>query len=348
MRLVMERIGMAERVEVAGLKVDQGLQRFIVDEALAGTGVSAEAFWKGFAAILHDLGRRNRELLKTRDALQGRIDDYHRQHAGRPFDGRAYERYLRDIGYLAPEPEDFSVRTANVDDEIARIAGPQLVVPVSNARYALNAANARWGNLYDALYGTDAIPEDGGAERGGGYNEIRDERVVARAKAFLDEAAPLARGTHVDARSYRVEGGRLVVVLNGDGETGLDWPEQFVGYAGDGADPSAVLLRNNNLHLEIRIDRSHPIGRDDPAGVADVILESAVSTIMDLEDSVAAVDAEDKVVVYRNWLGLLRGTLSATLEKGGKQIERRLNPDRTYTKPDGGTLTLHGRSLMLV
>jgi malate synthase len=339
---------MAERVEVAGLKVDQGLQRFIVDEALAGTGVSAEAFWKGFAAILHDLGRRNRELLKTRDALQGRIDDYHRQHAGRPFDGRAYERFLRDIGYLAPEPEDFSVRTTNVDDEIARIAGPQLVVPVSNARYALNAANARWGSLYDALYGTDAIPDDDGLARGSGFNKARGERVVARARELLDEAAPLAQGSHKEAAAYAVENGRLVAGLKGGARTGLRRPEQFVGFSGEEAAPSAVLLRNHGLHIELKIDRRHPMGASDAAGIADVIVESAVTTIMDLEDSVAVVDAEDKVEVYRNWLGLMTGTLNASFEKSGRTLERRLNPDRVYKRPGGGELRLHGRSLMLV
>jgi malate synthase len=337
-----------DRIEVAGLRVAGVLHRFVEEEALPGTGVSADAFWAGLAALLRDLGPRNRELLAHRDALQERIDAWHRDRAEKPHDPAAYERFLAEIGYLMPEPEPFTIATENVDDEIARIAGPQLVVPVSNARYALNAANARWGSLYDALYGTDAIPEDGGAERGGAYNEVRGERVVARAKAFLDQAGPLARGTHMDARSYRVEDGRLTVVLNGDGETELDRPEQFVGFSGDPADPSAVLLRNNNLHLEIRIDRSHPIGRDDPAGVADVILESAVSTIMDLEDSVAAVDADDKVAVYRNWLGLLRGDLVERFEKGGRTVERRLNGDRRYTAPDGGELALHGRSLMLV
>jgi malate synthase len=336
------------RVEVAGLKVDHNLKRFIDEEALAGTGVDAEAFWTGLAGLVRDLGPRNRELLDIRDRLQGRIDDYHRANSGRRLDGDGYEGFLREIGYLLPEPEDFSVRTANVDDEIARIAGPQLVVPVSNARYALNAANARWGSLYDALYGTDAIPDDDGAARGAGFNKIRGERVVARTREVLDEATPLAQGSHKDASAYRVEDGKLTVALGSGARTGLARPEQFVGFGGEEGAPSAVLLRNHGLHIELTIDRQHPMGRSDAAGIADVILESAVTTIMDLEDSVAVVDAEDKILVYRNWLGLMNGTLTAAFEKGGRSMDRRLDADRTYTKPGGGELRLHGRSLMLV
>jgi malate synthase len=330
------------------LKVGEILHDFIEKEALPSTGISAERFWDGLADIVRELAPRNRELLAIRNRLQEQIDAYHRERAGKPFDPAEYEGFLREIGYLLPEPDDFSIETSNVDDEIARIAGPQLVVPVSNARYALNAANARWGSLYDALYGTDAIPEDGGAERGKGYNKVRGAQVVSRARAFLDTSVPLAQGSHADAKSYGIEKGRLVVGLKDSTRTGLANPDQLVGFKGRAESPDAVLLRNHGLHLEIVIDRTSPIGADDPAGVSDVVLEAAVSTIIDLEDSVAVVDAEDKVLVYRNWLGLMNGTLTETFEKNGQLTERRLNPDRAYTQPNGGELRLHGRSLMLV
>jgi malate synthase len=333
-------------IEVAGLQVAPVLHRF-VDEALVGTGVSADTFWTGLSGIVTELAPVNAALLARRDEMQRQIDAWHNEHAAKPIDAAAYEEFLRGIGYLLPEPAPFSVETENVDAEIAVIAGPQLVVPVMNARYALNAANARWGSLYDALYGTDALPETGGATRGGGYNPVRGAAVVARAKQVLDQAVPLASGSHADATFYAVEGGALVVSVGG-GKTGLAEPAAFAGYTGDAAAPTAVLLKHHGIHLEIRVDRSHPIGKDDPAGVADLVLESAITTIQDCEDSVAAVDAADKVEVYRNWLGLMKGTLEASLEKGGRTITRRLNPDRVYTAPDGGTLTLPGRSLMLI
>jgi malate synthase len=337
-----------DRIEVGGLKIARVLHDFVVDDALPGTDVSADTFWNGFGDIVRDLAPRNRELLAVRDRLQARIDAYHRERAGQPVDQAGYEAFLREIGYLVADPEHVAVTTQNVDPEIATIAGPQLVVPISNARYSLNAANARWGSLYDALYGTDAIPEDNGATRGGGFNKLRAAKVIAKAREVLDRAAPLAEGSHTEVTGYRIEDGMLVATLKDGDETPLARPEGFVGYKGDASAPSAIALRHNNLHLEIRVDRQHQIGRDDPAGIADVIVESAITTIMDLEDSVAVVDADDKVEVYRNWLGLMQGTLTANLEKGGRTIERKLNPDRTYTGPEGGEVTLPGRSLMLV
>jgi malate synthase len=280
--------------------------------------------------------------------LQAKIDAWHDAHPHKPIDAAAYTQFLRDIGYLLPPPAPFAVTTENVDAEIAHIAGPQLVVPVSNARYALNAGNARWGSLYDALYGTDAIAEDGGATRAGGYNPVRGARVVARAREILDAAVPLANGLHAEATGYAIAGGHLAIAL-ASGVTTLADPKQLVGYSGDARSPSAILLAHHGLHLELRIDRTHPIGSTDPAGLADVVMESAITTIMDCEDSVAAVDAADKVENYRNWLGLMQGTLSASFEKDGKTLQRRLNPDRQYTAPSGnGTVSVPGRSLMLV
>ncbi|KAA0681622.1 malate synthase G [Azospirillum brasilense] len=337
-----------ERIQVGGLQVATELHRFIENEALPGTGVTPEQFWSGLDAILHDLAPRNRALLAKRDALQAQIDEWYRSRRGQPLDRAAHTEFLKEIGYLLPEGPDFAVTTENVDPEISTTAGPQLVVPVMNARYALNAANARWGSLYDALYGTDAIPDADGAERGAGYNPKRGEKVIAFARDVLDRAAPLSDGSHADAAGYTVDNGRLVVALKDGRATGLAEPERLVGYTGEPSAPTAILLADNGLHMEIRIDRSHPIGRTDAAGVADLVLESALTTIQDCEDSVAAVDAEDKVLAYRNWLGLMTGSLTASFPKGSGTVERRLNPDRSYTSRNGETITLPGRSLMLI
>ena len=336
------------RTAVFGLSVEQELLDFVNTEALPGTGIQPDAFWRGYAKLLADLAPRCATLLAKRDELQLQIDTWHKAYRGKPFDQAGYIGFLRDIGYLVPEPAPFAVSTENVDPEIASLAGPQLVVPVTNARYALNAANARWGSLYDALYGTDAIPEDNGATRSGPFNKVRGDLVVAWARTFLDDAAPLAAGSHADATGYRIADGALSVALKGGANTGLRDPAQCVGYRGDAAEPTSVLLRHHGIHAEIVIDRGRPIGRADPAGVADVLLEAALTTIQDCEDSIAAVDAEDKVVAYRNWLGLMKGDLADTFEKGGKALTRRLNPDRAYTKPAGGTLWLSGRSVMLI
>ena len=339
---------MSERVDAGGLQVSKDLYNFINTQALPGTGVDQAHFWDSFGAIVRDLSPRNKELLAIREDIQTKIDDWHKDRRGQELNLEEYKAFLTEIGYLVPEGPDFKVETANVDDEIGRMAGPQLVVPVLNARFALNAANARWGSLYDALYGTDVISEDGGATRGGAYNPVRGDKVIAWARNFLDQAVPLASGSHKDATQYAVNGDALSVKLADGSETGLADPSILVGYNGDANDPSAVLLKHNGLHIEIAIDRTDNVGKDDAAGVKDVYLEAAVTTIQDCEDSVAAVDAEDKTGVYRNWLGLMKGDLEDTFQKGGSAMTRRLNPDRTYTKIGGGDITLPGRSLLLV
>lgn len=339
---------MTERVNCQRLQVASNLHRFIEEQALPGTGVDSAAFWKGLDALVHDLAPKNKALLAERDRLQAELDAWHRANPGPVSDMPAYRAFLESIGYLQPEPAAFRIGTENVDDEIAVQAGPQLVVPVMNARYALNAANARWGSLYDALYGTDAISELEGAERGKGYNPVRGAKVIAFGRALLDQAAPLAGPSHTEAAAYAVENGQLAVTLQSGAKVGLKDAARFVGYRGEAAAPSAVLLKNNGLHIEIQIDRDGGIGKTDAAGVNDIVMEAALTTIMDCEDSVAAVDAEDKVLAYSNWLGLIRGDLVEELEKNGKLITRRLNPDREYTAPDGATLRLHGRSLLFV
>ncbi len=339
---------MSHRVQIAGLDVAEVLAKFIAEEALPGLGVDPDRFWGGFAQLLSDFAPRNRALLDVREDLQTQIDAWHVARRGKPIDPAEYRAFLESIGYLLPEGPAFHIDTENVDEEIAHIPGPQLVVPVMNARYALNAANARWGSLYDALYGSDVIPETDGAERAGGYNPVRGAKVIAFARSVLDEAAALKDGSHADAVAYQVADGRLEIRLRSGAVTGLDDATQYVGRR-DGPDGlAAVLLRKHGLHLEIQIDPKHPIGAVDPAGVSDLLLEAAITTIMDAEDSVAAVDAEDKTAVYRNWLGLMKGDLAETFMKGGEAVARRLNEDRAYIGADGEALSLPGRSLMLI
>ena len=340
---------MTDRVTVGNLRVARVLHDFITNEALPGTGVDPDSFWAGVDKVVADLAPVNQDLLARRDELQAQIDKWHRQRVIGPFDAAEYQAFLTEIGYLQPEPEDFTITTSGVDDEITTTAGPQLVVPILNARFALNASNARWGSLYDALYGTDVISEADGAEKGsGGYNQVRGDKVIAYARKFLDESVPLASGSYVDATGFTIEDGQLLVTL-GDEKVGLQNPEEFAGYLGEPDAPTAVLLVHHGLHVEILIDADSPVGSTDKAGVKDVVLESAVTTIMDFEDSVAAVDADDKVLGYRNWLGLNRGDLTEEVSKGGKSFTRVLSEDRTFTAPDGQSeLTLPGRSLLFV
>ncbi len=338
---------MKDYVKAGNLQVAPELYEFINSEAIPGSELDQEKFWSDFETLIQDLVPQNKALLAKRDEFQNKINAWHREN-NESFNFEKYKAFLHEIGYLEPEVEDFQITTAGVDDEIAVQAGPQLVVPVNNARYAINAANARWGSLYDALYGTDAISEEGGAERRDAYNPIRGEKVIAFAKEFLDQAAPLTESSHQDAVQYAIVDGKLSVSLSNGKTAGLKEESKLAGYQGEAENPSAVLLKNNGLHFEIQIDRTHPIGKTDDAGVKDILMEAALTTIMDCEDSVAAVDAEDKVLVYRNWLGLMKGDLSAAFTKGSKSMIRTLNPDRVYTSPAGGELTLSGRSLMFV
>ena len=340
---------MSERVQKGSLAIDTQLYNFIANEVTPVVGIDNEKYWQEFEKIVQTFQPRNKALLAKRDEIQTQIDDWHDKNpaSNGQIDKAAYTQFLKDINYIVPEGDDFLVETQNVDDEIAHIAGPQLVVPVRNARYALNAANARWGSLYDALYGTDVIDETNGAEKGKGYNPVRGAEVVKYAKNFLDSNFALAEGKYADVTGFKVEDGKLVI-RQGDKTTSLAQPEKFAGFLGDAANPTGILLKNNGLHAEIQIDPSSHVGKDDPAGIKDVLMEAAVTTIQDCEDSVAAVDAEEKVEVYRNWFGLMKGDLKDSFEKNGKQTTRTMNPDREYTAPDGGKVTLHGRSVMLI
>ncbi|TFI41095.1 malate synthase G [Rhodococcus sp. 1R11] len=339
---------MTDRVQAGGLQVAKVLFDFVEKEALPGTDVDSETFWAGAASVIADLAPKNKALLAVRDEIQGKVDAWHGEHAGADYDRAAYKAFLKEIGYLLDEPADFQITTSGVDTEITTTAGPQLVVPVLNARFAINASNARWGSLYDALYGTDAIPETDGAEKGSSYNKVRGDKVIAFARDFLDEALPLSSGSHVGTTGYVVDAASLTVTLADGSTVGLKDPAQLLGYQGTPDAPTAILFVNNGLHFEIQIDPESPIGKTDGAGVKDVLLESAVTTIMDFEDSVAAVDADDKVLGYRNWLGLMKGDLTEEVSKGGKTFTRAMNKDRTYTSVDGSELTLHGRSLLFV
>ena len=339
---------MTERVQAAGLQVAKELYDFVNDKAIPGTGVDQEAFWSGFSAIANELAPRNRELLAKRDDIQAKIDAFHTERQGQDLDFTEYKAFLQEIGYLVEEGADFEATTAKVEPEIAEMAGPQLVVPVMNARFALNASNARWGSLYDALYGSTVISEEGGAERAGAYNKVRGDKVIAYARDVLDTAAPLANGSHVGSTNYAIEAGKLVVTLADGTTSGLKEESKFAGYTGDVTAPKSILIKNNGLHIEIVIDATSPVGSTDAAGIKDLIMEAALTTIMDCEDSVAAVDAEDKVTTYGNWLGLMKGDLAEEVSKGGKTFTRVMNADREFTDADGNTFALKGRSMLFV
>ncbi|WP_221798747.1 malate synthase G [Oceanobacter mangrovi] len=335
-------------VQKGGIQIAQALYDFVNEQAIPGTGVDVDAFWAGFDAIVNELAPKNRALLLKRDDLQARIDSYHTERKGQPHNAVEYKAFLQDIGYLLPQAEPFQAQTQNVEPEIGTMAGPQLVVPVMNARFALNAANARWGSLYDALYGTNALSEDGGAEKTREYNPVRGAKVIAYGRNVLDQAAPLAVGSHADSTNYSIASGALVVTLQDGSVTGLADQSKLKGYKGEADAPTAILLQNNGLHLEIQIDASSQIGATDPAGIKDILVEAALTTIMDCEDSVAAVDAEDKVITYSNWLGLMRGDLEEQVAKGGTTFTRRMNPDREYTGLYGETVKLKGRSMLFI
>lgn len=339
---------MTQRIQKGGLQIAAVLYQLVEQQIAPGTGVDNDHFWSQFEAILTDLAPKNKALLAQRDELQLSIDGWHQANPGPISDMAAYKEFLQGLGYLLPEGDDFNIETENVDTEIAEQAGPQLVVPVKNARFALNASNARWGSLYDALYGTNAISDDDGAEKGQGYNPVRGAKVIDFARKHLDNVAPLVSGSHVGSIAYRIAGNALEVTLNDGSQSALAQPERYLGYQGSASNPSAILLKNNGLHVEIQVNSEHNVGRDDPAHVSDLLLESAVTTIMDCEDSVAAVDAEDKTEVYANWLGLMKGNLAESFQKGGKTTTRTLNADRFYTAADGGELRLHGRSLLFI
>ena len=337
---------MSHTLTHSGLSVDTQLADFVKNQLLPGTHLSEHQFWQSFAHIVQTLTPTNKALLEKRELLQQQIDDYHL--ANKTWDSVKYHAFLQDIGYLVKEPTNFEIETQNVEPEVALTAGPQLVVPVSNARFALNAANARWGSLYDALYGTDVLSEDDGAEKGTTYNPVRGFKVMAYARQFLDKALPLTNGSHIESTNYSVVDGALLITLRDSSQTTLANPSQLIGYQGEAQNPTVVLLKNNDLHIELHIDHHHIIGQADKAGLKDVVLEAALTTIMDCEDSVAAVDAEDKVQVYKNWLGLMQGNLVESFKKGDKTVERTLQSDKTYTALDGGTVTLKGRSMMFV